>query len=234
MKISILRISDFNLVNVDKLIKHISLEKQTRVSKFLKRQDKIRGILGELLIRKMLVDEFNINNDYIIFSHNKYGKPYLPNRKDIYFNISHSGEYVVGAVDIKPIGIDIEEVKDIDFLEIVKSFFSKAENEYILESNKGYYIEKQKERFYEIWTLKESFVKCIGKGLNMDFNNFTINIHNENNIILSNYDNSESFSFKEINIDGYKLSICFKENENIEDSIQFISLQDILKYWNNN
>ena len=44
------------------------------------------------------------------FEKNQYGKPYLSEHPDFYFNISHSGEYVLCAIDNNPIGVDIEEV----------------------------------------------------------------------------------------------------------------------------
>ncbi|MCL0028295.1 hypothetical protein M1M88_01070 [Peptococcaceae bacterium] len=45
------------------------------------------------------------------FVENDYGKPFLKNTNDLYFNVSHSGEWVVCAIHHHPIGIDIEQVK---------------------------------------------------------------------------------------------------------------------------
>nr|WP_084787523.1 hypothetical protein [Anaerobacillus alkalidiazotrophicus] len=46
--------------------------------------------------------------------------------QSFHFNVSHSGNWVVCATDNQPIGIDIEEIKPIDF-QIVYSFFSETE-----------------------------------------------------------------------------------------------------------
>jgi hypothetical protein len=43
----------------------------------------------------------------------KNGKPYLPDYPGIYFNISHSGDYVAVALSCHPVGIDVQEKREI-------------------------------------------------------------------------------------------------------------------------
>ncbi|MDF2858604.1 MAG: hypothetical protein K0Q87_4455 [Neobacillus sp.] len=47
---------------------------------------------------------------------------YFPEISDCYFNISHSGDWVVGTIGTVPLGIDIEEMVRLDLL-IAKHFF---------------------------------------------------------------------------------------------------------------
>jgi 4'-phosphopantetheinyl transferase len=69
-------------------------------------------------------EKLKIDNKYIRINKNQYGKPYLKEYPNFNFNISHSGEYVLCAVDDKSIGIDVEEEgKHIDYEEIAKNFF---------------------------------------------------------------------------------------------------------------
>lgn len=226
MKVFVLKIANFNEVNIETLINYISEEKRQRARKFIKTEDKVRCILGELLLRKALVENFEINNDSISFEKNQYGKPKIAKREDIYFNISHSGNYVVCAVDYNEIGVDVEEIGNSDIFGIVTSFFGEKEKEYILGK------EDEVERFYEIWTLKESFVKCIGKGLSMPFNKFNICVSNLNNIKVECEEINEEFYFKEIPLQGYKLSLCYK-GKNKDIDVKFINVVDIIKFYDN-
>ena len=100
------------------------------------------------------------------------GRPYFPDRR-VDFNISHSG--AVTAVSLvrgnepqagrsqKPFlrtGCDVQIVKArASTLKIAESFFSNAERDYIFSQDKN---EDNEIKFFEIWTLKECFLKLKG------------------------------------------------------------------------
>lgn len=220
MNVAILKILDFYQVDIDKMIKYISEEKKKKINGFYKIEDKVRGIYSELLIRKMIMEELNIENKEIFFKTNKYGKPYLKGFKDIFFNISHSGQYVVCCLDSNPVGIDIEKISSIDFEGIAKEFFTFKEQEYILKENK---LEERINRFYEIWTFKESFIKCIGTGLYVPLNSFSICFDEENKPVVD----INKYSLKRIEVDkNYKMSIC-SPNNNLSYNIKYISSKEL-------
>ncbi len=86
------------------------------------------------------------------------GKPYLDGEQE--FNISHSGDYVLCAVDEKPLGIDIEKIsrmREAVFARIA-SPLEKAAAEKLSESEK-------KEYYCSVWTKKESLLKLTGEGI---------------------------------------------------------------------
>jgi phosphopantetheinyl transferase len=88
------------------------------------------------------------------------GRPFLPDR-DMDFSISHSGALAaVSLVRGKGLrtGCDVELVRPrAKAREIAKDFFSAAEREYIV-SGGGFDLT----RFYQIWTLKECYLKLRG------------------------------------------------------------------------
>lgn len=92
------------------------------------------------------------------------GKPYVVINDRIVnrnFNISHtSGAGVVVFSDFS-IGIDIEKIDDVN-LKIAQRFFVENEQRYIFEVEDG---SEQRKRFFEIWTKKEAYWKCDGRGL---------------------------------------------------------------------
>lgn len=98
--------------------------------------------VASLYLKKRFIGEFEIS---------KTGKPISDNS---YFNISHSGEYVVLAISNSDIGVDIEHVKETTD-DIKKYISSNEEYEYI----------KSDLNFFEVWTSKESISKALGIGI---------------------------------------------------------------------
>jgi 4'-phosphopantetheinyl transferase len=80
------------------------------------------------------------------------GKPYYENGP--YFNVSHSGKYVMMAVSSREIGIDIEENIPKD-MSLLTKIFNEAEAKMI----------KEHADFYYLWCAKESLIKCMGSSI---------------------------------------------------------------------
>nr|WP_234447709.1 4'-phosphopantetheinyl transferase superfamily protein [Viridibacillus soli] len=101
----------------------------------------------------MIIRKYNVLNEEIEFQNNFYGKPYLQGFYKLEFNISHSGEWVVCAIDKFSIGVDIEMIKPIEF-DIAKCFFTEEEYDDLLTVDSL----KRLDYFYDLWTIKESYV----------------------------------------------------------------------------
>ena len=82
------------------------------------------------------------------------GKPFIDGGN--FFNISHSGDYVVLAEADCPVGVDIERVDDIGINDDLK-------NTALTEMEK-LWVKDSLLRFYVVWTRKESIIKCEGSG----------------------------------------------------------------------
>ncbi len=142
-----------------------SLSKPTmeKICRYVRAEDRKRSFVGRLLMHYMLMQAAGDCVKDEMIQTGRYGKPYLnaafQGLGGVEFNISHSGEWVVGAVSDRPVGIDIEEIKEFD-IEIGKKYFTPDECEYVYGSNAPNLL-----RFYQIWCLKESCLKCVGKGL---------------------------------------------------------------------
>lgn len=89
-----------------------------------------------------------------------YGKPFFVNLPDIHFNISHSGKYCVAAFSTSPVGIDVEKICT-PFMDIADSVFNLEEQDYLHSLDER----TQPGAFFELWTLKESYIKAVGKGM---------------------------------------------------------------------
>ena len=184
----------------------VGKKKEERILKFRRRIDAERTLIGDVLIRTIICNQFHIKNRELTFEYNKYGKPFLTNITDFHFNISHSGKWVVCAIDTSPVGIDVECIKSIDF-SIAERFFSKKEYSDIMEKEG----KERFEYFYDLWTLKESYIKARGKGLSIPLSSFTIT--KENGDITINSESDELWFFTQYSIGpDYMLSVCSRNN----------------------
>lgn len=119
----------------------------------IKRMEKYKTPLKQkqILFSSILKNKF-IDGD---ITHNEYGKPL---NDKIYFNISHSKDYVIMALTKEQeIGVDIEYIKDKLNDDLIDYVLNEKEKDFVnLIKTKN---------FYYLWTRKEAILKCIGRGI---------------------------------------------------------------------
>lgn len=152
------------------LLSNLPVERQQQLQKFHFQEDAQRSLIGDIIVQTLISEHLSLPKQNIILEKKNFGKPFLRNYPNFYFNVSHSGEYVTCAVSNHSIGIDIEIIKPID-LTLASRFFTNNENEYI---NTGQSNLEQQHRFYSIWTRKEAYIKLYGRGLSIPLNSFDV------------------------------------------------------------
>ena len=146
-----------------------------RRNRFTVKEHRRRFSLTRILCRCVLsYYHANVVPGHWRFSTNSFGKPGIANgiANPVRFNLSHSGDYIVMAVtsDAK-VGVDIEQIKlNARRLNIADNFFSEPEKIWIFEATD----EAKIMRFYQLWTLKEAFMKALGVGLAIPLDSFAI------------------------------------------------------------
>jgi len=131
-------------------------------------------LLGRVLTRIALSRYSSIAPASWNFTHNQYGKPAISveqNSASLYFNLSHSAEKVVLAVSrFEGIGVDVECArKPRRVAAIAQRYFSNAEAAQLLSLPE----DQQQSRFYDLWTLKEAYIKACGMGLAIPLQHFS-------------------------------------------------------------
>lgn len=134
----------------------MSEDKKRRVDRFRFEDDKKRTVAGEMLARQAIAEWCCATPESIVFDIKEHGKPYAKDLA-VEFNISHSGNIVMCAVSNSPIGIDIEKIRSVD-ISVIKRVCNNDELDYVLQDNSY-------KRFFEIWTFKEAYFKCIETGI---------------------------------------------------------------------
>lgn len=197
MKYIIKNINDYSDNEIDNFYNNIYIEKKKRINNFKNELKVKQSIIGELLLRDLLDKYYNLNYNNLEFEFNKNNKPFIVN-KNIFYNISHSSNYVIVVVSDKEIGIDIEKIRETN-IKSINCFASNKEKEYILLEDNNLF-----KRLFEIYTLKEAYIKMMGKSI-FDIKNVEFTISN-NHIYCSDI-NVKCYSFM---YDNYVISICEK------------------------
>lgn len=167
------------------------------VRKLLVPQKQKLKIAADRICRKAISEFCGIPTNKIEFGVSEHGKPYAKGL-DVHFSISHSGDYAVCAVSDKEIGADIEKIRNIN---------PEASKRFACENERNH-INSHADGFFEIWTLKEAYFKCIGTGLGADIKNISFEI-SESGIACS--EKGFDCLFHQIE-DGYICSTCEKNN----------------------
>lgn len=95
------------------------------------------------------------------YFYGSHGKPYLKNYP-FYFNISHSGKYVLCVLSEQDVGADIQWKASSVNERVLKRFFSPREKAY-WESCSG--ESERRDFFYQMWCRKEAYGKLTGEGI---------------------------------------------------------------------
>lgn len=117
-----------------------------------------------------MAEEFGCDPADLVFQIGQHGKPFVVNPpiRDFDTNLSHTrGRIAVAIAWGGRVGIDVEAVdRKTDPAEIAPRVFAPEEIEWMLSTGES---DEQRDRFFRLWTLKESYAKALGIGFGIDF-----------------------------------------------------------------
>jgi 4'-phosphopantetheinyl transferase len=135
-------------------------------------------LLTRAFLRTLLSRYADVKPSEWQFVRSPYGKPEIagpPGAPVANFSLSHTAGLIVCAISAESrMGIDAENVeqRSVDQMEIAEKYFSRTE----YQSLQGLSGAERHRRFFEYWTLKESYVKARGLGMSLDLAGFAFEI----------------------------------------------------------
>ena len=137
----------------ERWLKKMDAKRREKVLRCKNEDDKKRSLLAGILLH------FGVENDRT--------------EGQIFYSISHSGNYVVCALSDRRVGIDIENKLRSIFSDGKETQLEKIANK-CLNFGETIHFEtcdehKKADLLLHYWTRKESYSKAIGKGLGVDF-----------------------------------------------------------------
>ncbi len=181
---------DINAVHDQELLNQyagiLSKEEKERWQRFKFAKHRHQFLVSHALVRHVLSRYALIAPDEWEFSQNSFGRPEVmmpPNSPNLRFNLSHTDGLAALAVTLgQDIGVDVESADRINASPgIANRFFSPFEVEALFKQPDH----EQKQRLFEYWTLKESFIKAKGMGLSFPLNEFSMHLNEYQDIRVS-------------------------------------------------
>jgi len=149
---------------LEKLSALLSPKEEERARRFKteRLQNEFRAGRGQL--RRLLGEVLDRDPKSITFEFGELRKPFLRDHS-LHFNVSHSKEFWGVAWSKKaPLGLDIEfKNPDLNYPKLAETFCCATELTYLKKAEGS----EQKERFFQLWSAKESLIKKDGRGLSM-------------------------------------------------------------------
>lgn len=162
----------------------LTLEELQQKDRFHFARDQHRYLLTRTLVRSILSRYAPIEPQDWRFANNAFGRPRVDNppleeTQGLDFNLSHTAGLIVLAISRHvELGVDVENIRRPAVLEAVDHFFAPAE----ARSLAALPAALQPHRFFELWTLKESYIKARGMGLQIPLDSFAFALDVPGNI----------------------------------------------------
>ena len=168
MEVLCMDISGMDEMEYRRLYREASEDRKHRADRYLRQEDKLRCVAADSLLKRAVraylhLDQYTVEADEL-------GKPRLKDVEGFYYNLSHSGRWVVLAYGNVPVGIDVQEIRHAGTEDIARRFFTPDEQAYVFEGTDYSFPE----RFLRVWTGKESYLKYLGIGIRKALDSFSI------------------------------------------------------------
>ncbi len=143
-------------------------------------------LIGTALVRTTLSRYADVKAGDWVFERNEHGRPGLvPGQCELplQFNLSHTTSLVACAVTLgREIGVDVEDIeRPRTTMAIADNYFAPPEVRALRALSAG----EQRQRFFEYWTLKESYIKARGMGLALPLRKFFFELEPDRPIRIS-------------------------------------------------
>lgn len=152
-------------------------DERSRMDALQRSQDRVLYLLSRGLLRTVLASYLDCAGGDVCFAADAHGKPILRPGEHclpLQFNLTHSrGAIALAVSGGREVGIDVEERnRQVDFLALAERFFAPSEARHLRTLNNG----QVPDAFFAIWTLKEAYVKAIGRGISFPLDAFSFDL----------------------------------------------------------
>ncbi|WP_437292949.1 4'-phosphopantetheinyl transferase family protein [Sorangium sp. So ce426] len=155
-------------------------------ARFLFAENRHEYLLTRALVRTVLSKYANVAPEAWSFVRNEFGRPQIagpPGVPPIRFNLSNTRGLIACLVALdRDVGVDVEDTERASgAVDIADRFFSPGE----VRALRALPPERQRARFFEYWTLKESYIKARGMGLAIPLDQFSFHLDDGPSIGIS-------------------------------------------------
>ena len=200
--------------DTERLLGLLSDDERKQAALFHFDDDRLRYIVTRAMVRTVLSRYAEVKPSDWAFEPNRYGRPGIARQHaeaagDLRFNLSHTrGLIVLGVVRAAELGVDVENLERQPALSIAERYFSPVEAAELAALKP----EEQGRRFFEYWTLKESYIKALGKGIAHTLERFTFDFPSATTLRLTVDpalgDDAQRWHFWQLELGKHLLAVC--------------------------
>ncbi|MDX1492321.1 MAG: 4'-phosphopantetheinyl transferase superfamily protein [Pseudohongiellaceae bacterium] len=213
----------------------LSPEELKRYERFYFDRDKRQFLITRAALRCALSEYFpELEPKQWQFNKNAYGRPEIAGpgyEQAIQFNLSHTTGLIVLAITGEgELGVDVENLsRKCEPAQLADRFFSKVESEALLALDE----QGQRERFFDLWTLKESYIKACGMGLAIPLESFSFLLDSGFDIGFTSQreDDCQPWRFWQLQVgEGHRVALAYYGAEGLIPDIVFGSYMPGAKF----
>ena len=147
-------------IDLDAALDLMSEQRREKVMAFKHEQGRKLSASAYMLLCKALNDVYGIT-EKPVFEYSEHGKPSIVGHPEIHFNLSHCRSVAACVVSSRPVGIDVEEVREYKD-SLARYVLNDDEYAAVMSSS------SPASEFIRLWTMKESYLKLTGEGITRD------------------------------------------------------------------
>lgn len=151
-----------------------------RSERFKFERDRHTYVVAHALVRTVLASQTGLDPREHAFEAGEHGKPELTTpgaAPGLRFNLSHADGLVAVATGLEDdLGVDVElRSRRVEIDQVARGVFSPAE----IRGLSALSGDAKRARFFQLWTLKEAYIKAVGQGLSMPLRGMTVDVEAE-------------------------------------------------------
>jgi 4'-phosphopantetheinyl transferase len=202
---------------------NLSEDERERASRYVQQKTREQFVLVRGLLREILAERINsINSGSVTasslrFGYSQFGKPFLSEYREWQFNVAHTRNVALIAVARhRAVGVDVQWCNpEIDIEKAMTKAYSDSEKTLLQE------LAPQSKRAmsFQLWTLKEAYVKADGRGLSLDLKNIDVAATLAPSSFISNEENKgqqyelQPVDLTHLGLCDYKAAIAIERKE---------------------
>jgi 4'-phosphopantetheinyl transferase len=194
----------------------LSRAERERAARFHHLSDRWEFVLGRLMARHLLAERCGTPAAEFRFVENEHGRPDIAHPgldRPIRFNLSHSGGLVACVIgEHGQVGVDVERL-DRPHVDprVIRRYCSESEQAALARVPEAV----RHERFLQLWTLKEAYVKARGTGLTLPLNrvSFDLGIEGPGDVNFNGLDDEARWMFAHTKLEPRHLLAVAAERE---------------------
>ena len=157
----------------------MSAEEAASERRYMREVNQLEHRVARALVRTTLSRCTEVDPRDWVFRPGPHGRPEIayPETPGLRFNLSHTAGLVACLVGRdRTVGVDVENTtREAEYFDLAQRYFAPAE----VAQLRALPPTEQRARFFQMWTLKEAYVKARGLGLSLPLDHFAFSFAND-------------------------------------------------------